>query len=179
MSGAVFLEGETCNLRTLEKEDAEFLRNLNHNPKIRQYLGRTPEPNSVVEEKDRIDSINESDEIIQFIIEGEGEKVGTIAIFDINRTYRSAEVGAFMVEPSSHGKGIGTEAMKLILNYAFNQLNMHKITGGYIENNDASKIVQEKFGFQKEGREREEVYRNGKYKDIIRMSLLENEWRSE
>lgn len=178
MTGAVFIEGDSYNLRTLEQEDAEFLRNLNHNPDVRKYLGRVPKPNSVEEEKDRINSINESDEIIQFIIEKDSKPVGTIAIFDISRNYSSVEVGAFMVKPEFHGEGIGTDAMEKVLNYAFNQLNMHKITGGYIETNYPSKIVQEKFGFKEEGRERDAVFRDGEYKDIIRMSLLEHEWRS-
>lgn len=179
MTGAKFLEGENVSLRTLEKEDAEFLRDLNHHPETRRYLGRVPKPSSVEQEEERIESITESDEIIQFIITNEGEKAGTIAIFDINNDYKTAEVGAFMVKPDYHGKGIGTEAMELVLSYSFDQLNMHRIQGGYIEGNTASKKVQEKFGFSEEGRERDAVFRNSEYKDIVRMSLLESEWRSK
>lgn len=177
MPGAIFIEGEEISLRTLEEEDADFLRSLNHDLDVRRFLGRVPKPSSLPQEKDRISSINESEEIIQFIIEHEGEEVGTVAIFDINYTYNSAEVGAFMVDPDIHGQGFGTEAMELILDYSFNQLNMHKIKGGYIEGNEASRKVQEKFGFQREGSERDEVFRNGEYKDINRMSILEDEWR--
>lgn len=177
MPGAVFSEGENVNLRTLEEDDAEFLRNLNHDPDVREFLGRVPEPSSLRQEREKINSTNESDEIIQFIIEKDGEDVGTIAIFDINRTHKSAEIGAFMIKPGTHGNGLGTEAMKLTLEYAFNQLNMNRIQGGYLEGNEASKAVQEKFGFQKEGRERKAIFRDGEYKDIIRTSLLEEEWR--
>jgi len=178
MPGATFLEGEKADLRTLEQDDAEFLRNLNNNPEIRKYLGRVPRPKSVKQQETGISSKTESDDIIQFIIESEGDRVGTIAVFGINETYGSAEVGAFMIHPKYHGKGIGTEAMELILEYSFDNLNLHRIEGGYIESNTASKAVQEKFGFKKEGRERDAVFRNGEYKDIIRMSLLEDEWRS-
>lgn len=178
MAGAVFLKDGDVNLRTLEIEDAEFLRNLNHSPEVRKFLGRVPQPDTVEEQEDKISEISGSDEIIQFIITYKGERAGTVAIFDINHIYSSAEVGAFMVKPEFHGEGIGTKTMELILGYVFESLNMHRVQGGYIEDNKASKKVQEKFGFIEEGRERDAVFRNGEYKDIIRMSLIEDEWRS-
>ncbi|MFB6216680.1 MAG: GNAT family N-acetyltransferase [Candidatus Aenigmatarchaeota archaeon] len=131
-------------LRALEKEDAEFLRNLVQRPEVRKYLGRVPEPISLHREEDRIEQITEDDSIIQFIIEKENEKVGTIALFDIDRTYK-------------HG--------------------MHRVAGGYLEDNEASRKVQGNFGFKEEGREREYKYRDGEYIDLVRMSLLEEEYR--
>lgn len=179
MAGAVFLEGENIELRTLEAEDAEFLRDLNHRTGIRRYLGRVPRPSSVKEEEERIEEITESDDIIQFIITQDGERSGTIALFDINETYRNCEVGAIMVEPESQGEGIGSEALETIIEYAFSDLNMHRVVGGYIEDNEASRRIQEKLGFTEEGVERDWVYRDGEYKDIVRTSLLEDEWGSQ
>ncbi len=165
-------------LRAVEEEDAEFLQQLVHDPDIRVSLGRTPEPVSVSEEQQKIKEIHQNDSIIQFIIEKNGEKAGTIALFHIDRDYRKAEFGAFMVDPEKHGEGIGTTALKLLLDYAFDELNFHRIEGGYIEGNDASRRVQEKLGFSEEGRQRDAKYRDGEYLDIIRMSILEQEWRS-
>lgn len=164
-------------LRALEKEDAEFLRNLVQRPEVRKYLGRVPEPISLHREEDRIEQITEDDSIIQFIIEKEDEKVGTIALFDIDRTYKHAEFGAFMVKPERHGEGIGSTALELLLEYAFDELGMHRVAGGYLEDNEASRKVQGNFGFKEEGREREYKYRDGEYIDLVRMSLLEEEYR--
>ncbi len=176
MAGAVFKQKRDVSLRPLEKEDAEFVRNLVQKPEVRKHLGRLPEPMSVEQSEDRIEQITEDDSIIQFIIQKESEPVGTIAIFKINRTYRHAEFGAFMVEPDRHGEGIGTVGLELLLEYAFDELGMHRIAGGYIEGNEASRKVQENFGFTVEGREREYKYRNGEYQDLVRMSLLEDEY---
>ena len=142
-------------------------------------MGRTPEPLSIDQGKERIQNVQDDNSIIQFLIEKNGEKVGTIALFHIDRDYRKAEFGAFMVDPKHQGKGIGTKALELLLEYAFNELNLHRVEGGYIEDNDASRIIQEKFSFQKEGRQREAKFKDGEYVDIVRMSLLEDEWRSE
>lgn len=173
-----FLEKDDVSLRPLEKDDADLLRSLYTSPDIRGYLGRVPEPHSIQQAEQRIENVTESDEIIQFIIEKEDEPVGTIAIFGINRTYRHAEFGAFMMKPEMHGEGIGSTALEMLLKYAFDELNMHRIAGGYIEGNDASRRVQEKFGFVEEGCSRDYKYRDGEYLDLYRTSLLEDEWRS-
>lgn len=175
---ATFKQDGDVSLRPLEIEDAEFLQQLIVNPDVRKYLGRTPMPRNLEQVEDRIKSVTEDDSIIQFIIEKEGDPVGTIALFDIDRDYRHAEFGAFMVKPEIHGKGVGTRALEMLLEYAFDELNMHKVIGGYIEDNGASRKVQEKFGFKEEGIQKDMKYRDGEYLDLVRMGLLEDEWRS-
>lgn len=174
---AEFLREDEIVLRPIEKEDAQYLGKLFQNPDVRKYLGRVPHPHNSRQVEEKIEEITHNDNQIKFIIEKEGDEIGTIMLFDIDRTYRHAEFGAFMVEPEKHGEGIGTTALQLLLEYAFDELNMHRIAGGYIEDNDASRKVQERFGFKEEGKERDYKYRDGEYLDLVRMSLLEEEWR--
>lgn len=175
---AEFLKEEDVVLRPIEKNDADFLGELFQGQDVRKYLGRVPLPRNRRRVEEKIEEVVESDDRIQFIVEKDGKEVGTIMLFDIDRTYRHAEFGAFMVDPDFHGEGIGSTALKLLLDYAFNELNMHRIAGGHVEGNEASMKVQEEFGFEEEGRERDYKYRDGEYLDLVRMSLLEDEWRN-
>lgn len=176
---ATFKEDGDVRLRPLELSDAEFLQQLIVNPDVRKYLGRLPQPRNLEQVEDRIESVTEDDSIIQFIIEKNGENAGTIALFDIDRDYRHAEFGAFMVKPEMHGQGVGTKALEMLLEYAFDELNLHKVNGGYLEDSEASRKVQEKFGFKEEGKQRDMKYRGGEYLDLVRTGLLEDEWRSQ
>lgn len=172
----MFLEKDGVKLRPVEKADAEFLRDMIQHPEVRGNLGRVPEPMNLEQEEEYIESVTENDDRIVFVIEKDGEPVGDIALMNINRTYRRCEFG-FAIHPERHGEGIGTTALELVLEYAFNELNMHRIMGGYVEGNEASRRVQEKHGFQEEGRHRDYKFVDGEYRDVIRMSLLEDEWR--
>ncbi|MFB6147537.1 MAG: GNAT family N-acetyltransferase, partial [Candidatus Nanohaloarchaea archaeon] len=119
---ATFKQDGDVSLRPLEKEDAEFLQQLIVSPDVRKYLGRTPMPRNLDKVEDRVESVTGDDSIIQFIIEEDGEPAGTIALFDIDRDYRHAEFGAFMVKPDMHSEGVGTKALEMLLEYAFDEL---------------------------------------------------------
>ncbi len=172
----MFLEKDGVSLRPAELEDAEFLREMIQHPDVRPHLGRVPEPMNLEQEKEYLESVSEEDDRMVFVIEKEGEPVGDIALMNINRTYRKCEFG-FAIHPEHHGEGIGTTALELVLEYAFDELNMHRVMGGYVEGNEASRRVQEKHGFKEEGRHRDYKFVDGEYRDVIRMSILEHEWR--
>lgn len=171
----MFLERDGVALRPVEKEDAEFLRGLIQHPDVRGNLGRVPEPMNLEQEEEYIESVSDDDRMV-FVIERDGEPVGDIALMNINRSYRRCEFG-FAIHPERHGEGTGTTALGLLLQYAFDELNMHRVMGGYVEGNDASRRVQEKHGFQEEGRHRDYKFVDGEYRDVIRTSILEQEWR--
>ena len=75
------------------------------------------------------------------------------------------------------GRGYGTEALKLVVNYAFNRLNLHKIYAGINSSNKASIRAYQKVGFKVEGRKREERYIDGRYHDTMIMGLISNEYQ--
>lgn len=172
----MFLEKDGVGLRPVEKDDAEFLQWLMQHQEVRRWLGRVPEPISKMEEEEYIENLADDDDHIAFIVEKEGEPVGEISLMHINRAYSHCEFG-FAVHPERHGEGIGTTALELVLEYAFDELNMHRVEGGYVEGNEGSRRVQEKCGFSEEGRQRDYKYVNGEYHDVARMGILEDEWR--
>lgn len=173
----MFLKEGDVELRPIEKEDAEFLRDCINHPEVIKWLGMAPEPKNIDQEEEWIESKKNSENEVSFMIEYNGETVGEIALLDIHKYYRRARFG-FLMQPDYHGRGIGTKALRLLLDYGFNQLNLHRIEGGYYEGNEASRKVQERLGFQEEGRKRDEMFVGGEYKDLVLMSILESEWKN-
>jgi diamine N-acetyltransferase len=91
-------------------------------------------------------------------------------------TIRSAEVGLFIGDKACWNKGYGTEAMHLLLNLGFDTLNLNRIFLRVDEANKGGIRAYEKAGFIHEGRFREGTFQNGKYCDVLLMSVLRAEW---
>jgi len=88
----------------------------------------------------------------------------------------SAEIGIW-IAPEYHGNGYGTEASKIVVEYAFKQLRYHRVFTRAFESNKGSQRIWEKLGFTKEGELREQAYREDNYENVHLYGLLENEWR--
>ncbi|MGO4681270.1 GNAT family N-acetyltransferase [Microbacterium sp. 2MCAF23] len=111
-----------------------------------------------------------------FVIDVAGEAVGNVGLFEIDEVARHAEVGIALI-PSARGKGIGTEAMRQILEFGFVRGNLRRVHLEVIASNAAAIRSYEKAGFVVEGRQREHAWVRGRYEDIVRMGLLRDEWR--
>ncbi|HJS29622.1 MAG TPA: GNAT family protein [Anaerolineales bacterium] len=91
----------------------------------------------------------------------------------------NAWVGIGIGERDSWGKGYGTDAMRLILRYAFDELNLHRVSLGVFEFNPRAMRSYEKAGFTVEGRERAAIHRDGRRWDVILMGILRSEWEAQ
>jgi len=80
-------------------------------------------------------------------------------------------------EKDEWGKGYGTEAGRLLLDYAINQLGFHRVSIGVVGLNDRALRFWKKLGFRKEGVERDGYYCDNKYSDFVMMSILEDEFK--
>lgn len=114
---------------------------------------------------------------VSFVIDVDGAAVGNIGLFDMDDLARHAEVGIALI-PTARGRGIGTEAMRQILEYAFLRANLRRVHLEVISSNAAAIRSYEKAGFVVEGRQREHAWVRGRYEDIVRMGLLRAEWRA-
>lgn len=108
-----------------------------------------------------------------------GRAVGRCLLFSINPVDRDAMIGIFIGERGSRGKGYGQEAMRLLLDYAFNLLNLHNIMLGVFAFNARAIHTYESLGFKEIGRRREARWIGGKAYDVIFMDLLEEEFRAK
>jgi RimJ/RimL family protein N-acetyltransferase len=105
-----------------------------------------------------------------------GVPVGTAGLHDIHLTARKAEFRVLLGAREFWNKGYGTEVTELLTFYGFDRLNLNKVWLGVTDDNLRGLRAYQKAGYREEGRLRQELYRNSRYYDAIRMSLLRDEY---
>ena len=104
--------------------------------------------------------------------------IGTVNI-TANR-YNSAEVGLMIGDKLYWGKSASDESINLILDFAFNTLKFHRITGGTYAENLGMNFTFKRLGFRREGVLKESVFiQNGSYSDLYLWAILDREWRDK
>lgn len=107
------------------------------------------------------------------ILKGNGEHIGNIKLGPINRYHGIGDIGLIIGDKSCWGKGYATEAIKLLKDYAFNELNLHKLTAGCYANNVSSARAFLRVGFVEEARLGSHCRCNdGKYVDKICLGMI-------
>jgi RimJ/RimL family protein N-acetyltransferase len=102
--------------------------------------------------------------------------VGDIGLDGIRWEHGDAYVGIGLGDRADWGKGFGTDAMRILARFAFNELNLHRLTLDVFEYNPRAIRSYEKVGFVREGAHREALLREGRYWDLIYMGLLREDW---
>jgi len=108
-----------------------------------------------------------------------GEPIGRIQISRIDSHYDSLDITRiYIAQDKNRRKGLGEEALRLILEYCFIQLHMERITLDFIDGNTPAQALYLKIGFKQEGIARHGGKKNGMYLDLHMMSMLRNEYYS-
>lgn len=102
--------------------------------------------------------------------------IGNVYLTDINNVNRTAKSHILIGNTAYWSNGYGTEAMRLLIDYAFNHRNLNRIEALVLEDNKASRRMHEKLGYQQEGLLRQSVYKQGTYKNQIVFALLKSEY---
>ena len=114
-----------------------------------------------------------------FIVTLDTDKlIGTVGLEDYNAINRTATLGIFIGDKEVRNKGYGTEAIRLILDYGFNYLNLNNIKLDVMEFNERAIACYKKCGFKEYGRRRKAEFVNGKYYDRISMDILAEEFEN-
>lgn len=176
------LRGEKVLLRPLKRSDVtNFLKWFN-DPEVTQYLSFYLPLTEMAEEKwieGAASRIQAGTDVYLAIeaIEGDLTKpIGSIGLHGINSKDHSATFGIAIGEKNCWGKGYGTEATRLTLEYGFHQLNLHRIASAVIDFNERSIRLHKKVGFREEGRQREAMFKNGHFHDHVMLGILRDEW---
>jgi RimJ/RimL family protein N-acetyltransferase len=104
--------------------------------------------------------------------------IGNCDLFAVDYRNRRGEVGIMIGEPGARGKGYGTEAMRLLLDFAFTALGLNSVMLQYYEFNHAARRCYEKAGFRESGRWRESLWSGGRFWDQVFMDVLSSEFES-
>ena len=173
------LRGEHVVLRALEREHCHTLWEMTEPPRMsrrstfsQDLLKKTP-TNGLKKfrvSKVRLELISE-----RFYL---GRKViGHVQLHSIDWQDRSAELGLGFARVSDRGKGYGTNALQLIVSYAFDHLGLHRLAANPVAFNSSAIRVLEKCGFQLEGHQRDAFFFGGRWYDRVVFSILEAEFR--
>ena len=147
-----FRTGSRVALRALEVEDAPLLQRWLNDPEIHQYLARY-RPVTAAEERTWLEKLHERTEDHVFgIVLREGERlIGTCGLHRVELPHRSAELGILIGVRDLQGKGHGAEAIRLLLDYGFGALGLHRVWLRVYASNDHGIRCYEKVGFRREG----------------------------
>lgn len=174
------ISGKKVRLRAFREDDLKNVLAWLNNPAVTRYLS-SMRPWSVVEERGWLDRAMRNDDptAVTYVIESaDGEYAGSIGLMHIDGRNRRAEVGVVISRPEDWGRGMGTEAMILMLRHAFEEMNLHRVTLRVYTFNERAQRSYTKIGFVEEGRLREDTYRHGAWHDTVLMGILAEEFFS-
>jgi RimJ/RimL family protein N-acetyltransferase len=174
MPGPVFIEGDSVELCTAEREDLEFLQQGMNHPGVRRYAGGDVPYNRQRYEDERFDVILD-DDVFHALVRAEGQRVGDVLLAPIDERRGWANLG-YWVHPDHWGKGYATEAASLAVTHGFEELALHRVSATIVADNEASKRVVEKLGFVHEGTKRDDAFVGGEYVDREVYAVLVDEW---
>lgn len=169
-------------LRAFEEADVENLVKWRNNTEVTKSLGGTNFFVSSIRETEWVkhSATHDTNDIRLAICLIENSKhIGNINLTSINWINRTAEFSIMIGDRQEWGKGFGKEATVLILNYAFFELNLNRIYLTVKMDNTSAYNLYKSIGFVQEGIQREAVYKNGKYNNMIMMSLLKYEYHAK
>jgi diamine N-acetyltransferase len=175
--------GERVRLRAVERSDIPKYYDWVNDPEVTRGLSLYLPMSNADEEKWFERALegdpNEKPLAIE-VKDGEGWKlIGNCGLFGIEWVNRSAELGILIGDKSAWNNGFGTETMVLLLRHGFETLNLNRLFLRVYGANVRAVRAYQKAGFIEEGRMREAVFKNGRYDDIIIMSVLRSEWKTQ
>ena len=174
------LKGKRVILRSVEREDLPVLSAFNNDLEVELASGGDPPiPQSFARLQARYDESLRRGERdgCHFAIEADGKIIGICDLFHFDETARTCELGIVIGDKDYWGKGYGREAIHLLLQYAFQYRNQHKVWLSVNANNVRAMKAYQACGFVEEGRQRSHVWSDGRYVDLFLMGVLREEWK--
>lgn len=171
------LKGSLVHLRAVEPEDYRLLWLWSNDPEIMVYWGRPGNTESLAEVA-RLEELQAARGTSRkYIVETlDGRPIGQIDYYDLNWQARSAWTSIMIADTEYWGGGYGTDAMKTLLRYLFEQLGLHRVSlSAHVSNTRAIRSY-EKNGFKPEGTMREWAFFNGRWIDGVLMSVLADDF---
>lgn len=175
-----FIEGGKVYLREVRESDVnEDYYVWMNDSEITQHLETRFYPNSMPRILSFVKSkFEDPNNVFLAIISKDSDKhIGNIKLGPINWIHRTGEIGIVLGDKQMWGKGIATETLTLMSTYAFNKLNLRKLTAGCYSNNNGSEKAFVKAGYIVEGIRKNHFFCDGIYVDYILLGLINPNYR--
>ncbi len=186
MTTSKFLVGERVYLRPVEHDDLVHIRKWANDPGIRRLTGEVT-PMTPAGAERFYEKVQNDEDRVWFIISlreigapdgaPSGAPIGEAGLLRMFPAWRTTDLSIIIGEKDAWGKGYGTEAIRLLLDYAFGYLNFHRVSIGVVGFNERALRFYEKIGFKREGIQRDGYFYDHAYHDFVMMSLLEDEFK--
>jgi len=175
-----FLIGKRLYLRPLEEDDIDRCLVWINDPDITATIALRF-PFNRWREQEWFATLYKTDRDIPLaIVLKDGDRhIGNCGLHQIDYPNRCAQFEIMIGEKEEWDKGYASEASRLIIDYGFNQLGLHRISLQVYACNSRAQSVYEKLGFIREGILRESYFRDGRYCDTVMMGILRSEWRGD
>jgi len=177
-------EGKLIRLAPIDHEkDPEVESRWTHDLELMRSLSqRSAMPLSVAQMKKKYEAIEkeveESKKLFYFTIRGKEDArlLGFIRIEWIEWTHGTGNLRMAIGDRDDRNKGYGSDAMQLILRYAFDELNLYRLSAMVGEDNPGAVRFFKRYGFVEEVRRRKALLRDGQTWDVIHLGLVRDEW---
>jgi RimJ/RimL family protein N-acetyltransferase len=173
------LRGDRVSLAPLRKDDmiviAPFFADTDA---LFHYLPDKLMPRNDEQLRVLMEDWNDGERNLVFACRYKDRTIGIVSLSDIDFVSGSGELGVMISDVAVRGKGLATEAVMLMLDYAFGELRLHRVTVRVAPENEPSLKLFRKVGFIREGRMREVMRRRDGYGDLLFFGLLEDEYRT-
>lgn len=165
-------------LRELEREDIPAINSWRSDKDLIESLGATFRYINKEVDYNWFDNYlaNRGNNIRCSILNEADQLIGLVSLTNIDRLNQSAFFHIMIGKSSKRSKGIGSYATNEILNHALYDMNMNRVELSVLASNERAIALYEKVGFKKEGVERQAVFKNGRFADMVSMAILKDEF---
>ena len=168
---------ERLNLWPLEPQDLAQNYRWANDSELCRLAGALPMPKSFRDMEGWLNSSATDPEVHVFSMKlKDGTNIGNIEIRDLDLRCASCELGLMIGDRSQRGRGYGSEAVKALCSFCFNQLRLNRVKVRVLQYNDSAFAMFHKCGFTFEGTERQAFWQDGKFWDIRILSMLKDEF---
>jgi RimJ/RimL family protein N-acetyltransferase len=169
-------KGQKVVLRAVKREDMERQWIAENDPELYYLDGGRPRPSSLDDLYKYFDQNARRDDEIEFAIEADGKYIGHCGLHGFDSTNRTAELSVEIGDKGYWGQGYGRDAIRLLLGYAFEHMNLNRVHLTTHSENERAIRCYRACGFVEEGRMRQHLYVRGHYVDRVVMGMLREEY---
>ena len=171
--------GQRVYLSPVNEDDAKIYTKWLNDYSVSGNLGNYRQMISLAVERETLHHMTSAGQNYAIVLCENDTLIGNVSLMEIDNVNRVATAGMFIGEPENRNKGYGSEALRLILHYGFNTLNLHNIMLLVHSDNEQGIACYKKAGFREFGRRREAKYKDGAYVDVVYMEILEEDIKSK
>lgn len=169
--------GKKVYLRAMEVEDMDIYRDMINDSEVSRMVVGWSFPVSKKEQNDWYNRVvGDINKRFTICMKDSDQAVGMVTLTNIDWVNRSAFHGIKLHPSCPKGQGVGTDAVMTLMEYAFNQLNLHRLDGEWFLYNTASKKLYEKCGWHEEGIKKDAIFRDGAFHDLAITGILKDEF---